>query len=97
MASLTDLFEEIDVNGDGYMEWDEFTGYCVELGFVATRRQLKPLKYKVRTRIQQHSFVVVVKQNILNPSFKHSTFMTRSLPIYGQRAPASIKSVTWRN
>ena len=43
---LRELFDEIDVNGDGFMEWDEFTGYCVELGFVATRRQTKPLEYK---------------------------------------------------
>ena len=43
---LRDLFDEIDVNGDGIMEWDEFTGYCVELGFVATRRQAKPLEFK---------------------------------------------------
>ena len=43
---LRDLFDEIDVNGDGVMEWDEFTGYCVELGFVATRRQTKPLEFK---------------------------------------------------
>lgn len=46
VVQLRDLFDEIDVNGDGMMEWDEFTGYCVELGFVATRRQKRPLAYK---------------------------------------------------
>ena len=24
------LFEEIDLNGDGYLDWDEFTNYVIE-------------------------------------------------------------------
>ena len=24
------LFNEIDINGNGYMEWDEFTGFLIE-------------------------------------------------------------------
>ena len=27
---LCHLFREIDINGNGYMEWDEFTGFMVE-------------------------------------------------------------------
>ena len=32
--NLCELFNEIDVNGDQMMEWDEFTGYIVEKAFV---------------------------------------------------------------
>ena len=31
---LIDLFEEIDVNGDGTMEWQEFTNHIIERGMV---------------------------------------------------------------
>ena len=24
------LFNEIDINGNGFMEWDEFTGFLIE-------------------------------------------------------------------
>ena len=27
------------------MEWSEFTGYCVEAGFVATRRSVAPMTH----------------------------------------------------
>ena len=26
------LFKQVDVNGDGSMEWEEFTGFCIETG-----------------------------------------------------------------
>jgi len=32
--NLIRLFEEIDVNGDEYMEWDEFSNHIIELGMV---------------------------------------------------------------
>ena len=32
--SLINLFEEIDVNGDKSMEWDEFSNHIIELGIV---------------------------------------------------------------
>ena len=34
MSSLIELFREIDVNGDGTMEWDEFTRYLAEKALV---------------------------------------------------------------
>ena len=27
---LCSLFQEIDINGNGFMEWDEFTGFLIE-------------------------------------------------------------------
>jgi len=38
---LTYLFHEIDINGNGDMEWDEFTNYVIEKATV-----LKNLKSK---------------------------------------------------
>lgn len=37
VSALVDLFDEIDINGDGVMEFDEFTSFCVDAGMVATR------------------------------------------------------------
>ena len=31
VANLIELFEQIDINGDGVMVWNEFTSYCVEV------------------------------------------------------------------
>lgn len=38
-VKLCDIFDEIDVNGDGNLEWDEFTMYCIEDAMAATRRE----------------------------------------------------------
>ena len=34
VENLIELFREIDINGDGGLEWSEFTGYIVEKAFV---------------------------------------------------------------
>ena len=39
VADIRELFDEIDVNGDGDLEWGEFTAYCANLGFVATKHK----------------------------------------------------------
>ncbi|TMW55307.1 hypothetical protein Poli38472_013198 [Pythium oligandrum] len=44
--ALVDLFEDIDINGDGTMEFDEFTSFCVDAGMVATRLQATKLKHR---------------------------------------------------
>lgn len=38
VGALVDLFDEIDINGDGAMDFDEFTSFCVDAGMVATTR-----------------------------------------------------------
>lgn len=37
VSKLRDLFAQIDVNGDGDLEWSEFTMFCVEAGMIATQ------------------------------------------------------------
>ena len=36
---MIDIFDEIDVNGDGDLEWEEFTLFCIEDAVAATRRE----------------------------------------------------------
>ena len=36
---LCDIFDEIDVNGDLDLEWDEFTLFCIQDAVAATRRE----------------------------------------------------------
>ena len=40
VADIRELFDEIDINGDGDLEWEEFTAYCANLGFVATKHKV---------------------------------------------------------
>lgn len=39
--ALVDLFKEIDVNGDGTMEWEEFSNHIIELGLLRNDRSFK--------------------------------------------------------
>lgn len=41
--ALIELFKEIDVNGDGTMEWEEFSNHIIELGLQRNDRGLKNL------------------------------------------------------
>ena len=45
VSDLIEVFEQIDINGDGTMEWAEFTAFCVEAGLLATHRIKVPLRY----------------------------------------------------
>ena len=44
VVDLCELFAQIDVNGDGTVEWPEFTSFCVEAGMVASREVARPTK-----------------------------------------------------
>ena len=37
ISGLCDFFAQIDVNGDGHLEWEEFTSFIVETGLAAVR------------------------------------------------------------
>ncbi|KAL4445040.1 hypothetical protein ABPG74_018768 [Tetrahymena malaccensis] len=39
--ALIDLFKEIDVNGDGTMEWEEFSDHIISLGLLRNDRSFK--------------------------------------------------------
>ena len=34
-AACIDLFRQVDVNGDGTLEWDEFSGFMMQLNHVS--------------------------------------------------------------
>jgi Ca2+-binding EF-hand superfamily protein len=35
IAALQDMFSQIDFNGDGTVDWDEFTTFCIQMGLTA--------------------------------------------------------------
>lgn len=49
VVDLCELFDQIDLDGDGTVEWEDFTVFCVEAANAATRRQAMPAMDKVRT------------------------------------------------
>ena len=51
-AKLIDLFEQVDVNGDGTMEWEEFSSFCIEAAMAATQKAKLQINetYKERTK-----------------------------------------------
>ncbi|DBA01902.1 TPA: LOW QUALITY PROTEIN: hypothetical protein N0F65_005091, partial [Lagenidium giganteum] len=51
--ALVDLFDDIDINGDGAMEFDEFTSFCVDAGMVATRAKNGTLKHRYVRNVKQ--------------------------------------------
>lgn len=48
VMELVDLYRQVDVNGDCFMSWDEFTSHCIEAGMLATRNVEKPLAVNFR-------------------------------------------------
>lgn len=61
IANLCELFAQIDINGDGSMEWEEFTSFIVDTGL--TVKSYQP------NSIQHYHYVPWE-----DPS-KHSTFI----------------------
>ena len=46
--NLCELFEQIDINGDGSLQWDEFTSYCVSQGLATDKKASDYIKrYKL--------------------------------------------------
>ena len=41
IRSLANLFEEIDLNGNGVLEWEEFTNYIIEKATVLNNIKTK--------------------------------------------------------
>ena len=47
---LKNLFEEIDLNGNGILEWDEFTNYIIEKATVLNNIKTKSDEIKFYTK-----------------------------------------------
>ncbi|TYZ63661.1 hypothetical protein PybrP1_006794 [[Pythium] brassicae (nom. inval.)] len=39
VALLFEMFEQIDINGDARVDWEEFTTFCISIGLIATSDQ----------------------------------------------------------
>lgn len=50
MRCLCNLFEEIDLNGNGVLEWDEFTNYVIEKATVLNNIKTKADEIKQYTK-----------------------------------------------
>ena len=46
------LFKQVDVNGDGSMEWEEFTGFCIETGLAVGGANST---LRVRSNVQRYT------------------------------------------
>ncbi|KAH9108072.1 hypothetical protein AeMF1_016671 [Aphanomyces euteiches] len=38
LSLLFEMFDQIDINGDGHVDWEEFTSFCVALGMISTKQ-----------------------------------------------------------
>ncbi|ETV99914.1 hypothetical protein, variant [Aphanomyces invadans] len=38
LALLYEMFDQIDINGDGHVDWEEFTSFCIALGMISTKQ-----------------------------------------------------------
>ncbi|GLE04976.1 hypothetical protein PINS_up013960 [Pythium insidiosum] len=45
IANLCELFAQIDINGDGSMEWEEFTSFIVDTGLTVKSHQLNSIQH----------------------------------------------------
>ncbi|KAF0699518.1 Aste57867_9914 [Aphanomyces stellatus] len=38
LSLLYEMFDQIDINGDCHVDWEEFTSFCVSLGMISTKQ-----------------------------------------------------------
>ncbi|ETK76831.1 hypothetical protein L915_16830 [Phytophthora nicotianae] len=79
VSALVDLFEDIDINGDGVMEFDEFTSFCVDAGMVASRTQGATLKHRYE-RDTKHALKTSAIAAPVSNSTSHAPTNTNSTP-----------------
>lgn len=48
MKRLAELFERIDTDGSGGVDWLEFSEFCIESGKLSTMASTKPIQFEVR-------------------------------------------------
>ncbi|KDO23734.1 hypothetical protein SPRG_10512 [Saprolegnia parasitica CBS 223.65] len=89
IAGLVDLFNDIDVNGDGTLEFNEFTSYCVDAGMVATRVKVAPLKYQY---IKNRSFVDRTTQGASIEKLKWCSDLKRALAVEASSSCVKVYS-----
>ncbi|EEY52994.1 uncharacterized protein PITG_19861 [Phytophthora infestans T30-4] len=78
VSALVDLFEDIDINGDGVMEFDEFTSFCVDAGMVASRAQGATLKHRYERDTKHALKTSAITAPVSNAASHTSTNATSS-------------------
>ena len=51
---LSELFDRIDTDGSGGVDWYEFSEFCIEAGIVSTFTATKPLEFEVLAHFHQN-------------------------------------------
>ena len=49
VSAIVELFSQIDINGDGEMEWDEFTSFIVDSGLAANEHDPNAIRVSARS------------------------------------------------
>ena len=58
VRSYIELFEQIDADGNGRLDWEEITDYLVEAGMAACRVEFQPITYTyIRVSTLKNSFL----------------------------------------
>lgn len=71
---LTNLFEEIDINGNGMLEWEEFTNYIIEKATIIKNLRSKNEEIKTYTKT---SFKCAVKMETPIPKVVYITDLNK--------------------
>ena len=77
IRSLANLFEEIDLNGNGVLEWEEFTNYIIEKATVLNNIKTKQDEIKVYTKSTMKpdkKFMQIISKVIYIPEIDRLAF-----------------------
>ena len=93
VEDLIELFAQIDVNGDGTMEWQEFTNFLVEAGMDAITKRVKwkAIQYEVSSRYSDSCLRQIRAIKYL-PELGRLLVLDKDRPIVRIYDPASLFS-----
>ncbi|KAL4147528.1 hypothetical protein PRNP1_011284 [Phytophthora ramorum] len=100
IEDLIELFAQVDVNGDGTMEWEEFTSAIIEGGMgssgggndevVGTVAQLRDLQYEEHPRFVDTAVNRPPKRIEYLPEFRRVLLLESSRPVVELMDPAGL-------
>ncbi|GMF52469.1 unnamed protein product [Phytophthora fragariaefolia] len=100
IEDLVELFAQVDVNGDGTMEWEEFTSAIIEGGMgssgggnddvVGTVAQLRDLQYEEHPRFVDTAVNRPPKRIEYLPEFRRVLLLESSRPVVELLDPAGL-------
>ena len=69
VAMLQEMFHQIDYNGDGACNWDEFTSFCVQTGLsaIANKKGNANTNYSLEQYVIEYGEEILQRDHILSP------------------------------